>query len=188
MAKRKPKEQKQPAADLAALGERLANAAKTAHDRLAYWWNELHPNRQPVTVDIQIVDATVVPIKSRDVPPTPDELRQYFVARLGYSLVDYEAMNVAAVVEVLRREAKKSKSRVIPPEYRTIPMSYQRAAELMGRGKSKDAAEWLSKSVEDGSIACERITRQAHVFDCRDFDKSVWPRIKVGGPTHPKWP
>jgi DNA-binding transcriptional ArsR family regulator len=104
MSKRKPK-QKQPKADLVALGESFANLATTAQDHLAYWWNQLHPNRQPVTVGIQIVDATVLPLTSKDVPPTPDELRQYFVARLGYSLPDYEAMTVAEVVDVLRREA-----------------------------------------------------------------------------------
>jgi len=104
MAKRKPKEQK---ADIAALGKSLANAAVTAHDRLTYWWNQLHPDRQPVTVDVQIVDTTVLPIKSKDVAPTPDELRQYFIARLGYSLADYEAMTQAALIEILKREAER---------------------------------------------------------------------------------
>lgn len=106
MAKRKtePKELK---ADIAALGKSLANAAVTAHDRLTYWWNQLHPDRQPVTVDVQIVDTTVLPIKSKNVAPTPDELRQYFVARLGYSLADYEAMTLGEVVAILTREAER---------------------------------------------------------------------------------
>jgi len=154
----------------------------TAHDRLTYWWNQLHPDRQPVTVDIQIVDTTVLPIKSKDVAPTPDELRQYFVARLGYSLDDYEAMNLGEVVAVLRREATK-----IPVEHRTRPMSYRDAAKYMGKGNSKDAAEWMSKCVRDGIVACEEYSRQTHVFDCRDFPEDVWPRIKVAG-SGPKSP
>ncbi len=57
------------------------------------------------------------------------------------------------------------------------PVIDYRAAKLMGKGNSKDAAEWLSKSVADGSIPAERITRQTHVFDRRDFPMEVWPLI-----------
>lgn len=65
----------------------------------------------------------------------------------------------------------------IPPKKRTVPMSYRRAAKLMGKGESKDAAEWLSNSVKDGSIPCEHITRQTHIFSLDSFPASVWKRI-----------
>lgn len=65
----------------------------------------------------------------------------------------------------------------ITPEERTIPMSYRRAAKLMGKGSSQDDAEWLSKSVSDGSIPCIHITRQTHVFSRNWFPKEVWPQI-----------
>jgi hypothetical protein len=57
----------------------------------------------------------------------------------------------------------------IPSEFRSAPMSYRKAATLMGKKDSRKSAEWLSKSVEDGSIVCERISRQSHVFDKRQF-------------------
>jgi len=62
----------------------------------------------------------------------------------------------------------------ISPEDRTIPMSYRKAAKLMGKGTSQDAAEWLSKRVADGVITCEHLSRQSHVFSKRDFPESVW--------------
>ncbi len=65
----------------------------------------------------------------------------------------------------------------IPPEDRTIPLSYRRAAKLIGKGDCQDAAEWLSKSVADGSIPCEHVSRQTHVFSKRSFPEAVWPEI-----------
>lgn len=79
--------------------------------------------------------------------------------------------------EAGRNDASQVNGSKIPPEERTIPMSYKRAASLMGKGRSKDAAEWLSASVRDGSIRCEYISRQSHVFSKNDFPKSVWPQI-----------
>jgi hypothetical protein len=70
----------------------------------------------------------------------------------------------------------------IAPEDRTIPMSYRRAAKLMGKGNSKDAAEWLAALVKDGSIPCERLTRQTHVFSKRSFHKDVWHQILPHSP------
>lgn len=72
---------------------------------------------------------------------------------------------------LLEKAAKEQagQSAKIPPEHRTKPLTYKRAAELLGRGKSKDAAEWLSKSVADGAYRCEHISRQTHVFDKTQF-------------------
>lgn len=78
----------------------------------------------------------------------------------------------------------------IPPEERTKPMSYRRAAKLMGKGDSRDAAEWLSASVKDDSIRCEHISRQTHVFSRCDFPKEAWRLILVAEsiPTDPNFP
>jgi hypothetical protein len=73
----------------------------------------------------------------------------------------------------------------IPPEERTVPMSYRRAARLMGKGDGKDAAEWLSASVIDGSIRCEHLSRQTHVFSKLVFHDSVWPQILPKSPKNP---
>ena len=75
------------------------------------------------------------------------------------------------------RRDPKSKWQTISPEDRTIPMSYKRAAKHMGKGNSKDAAEWLAASVKDGNIPCEHITRQTHVFSKCSFPDNVWPLI-----------
>lgn len=68
----------------------------------------------------------------------------------------------------------------IPSEDRTMPMSFRRAARLMGKGDSQDAAEWLSQSVKDGSIPCESVTRQTHFFSRASFPKSAWPQVCPG--------
>jgi hypothetical protein len=65
----------------------------------------------------------------------------------------------------------------IDPEFRTRPMSYRRAAQLMGKANSRDSAESISKAVSEGSIRCDHISRQNHVFDKRDFPKNVWPSL-----------
>jgi hypothetical protein len=65
----------------------------------------------------------------------------------------------------------------IPPNKRTRPMSYREAARLMGKGDSRDAAEWLSAAVEDGTVVCEHFSRQTHVFSLDDFPANVRPRI-----------
>jgi hypothetical protein len=68
----------------------------------------------------------------------------------------------------------------IPPDKRTKPMSYRKAAFYMGKGKSQDAAEWLSNCVNDKTILCEHKSRQSHVFSVDDFPKSAWPQIRPG--------
>lgn len=66
----------------------------------------------------------------------------------------------------------------IPPEFRTKPMSYRDAARHLGRGNSKDAAEWVSACVRDGTLACQSMSRQLHVFDFRQFPSDTLERIK----------
>lgn len=65
----------------------------------------------------------------------------------------------------------------IPPSRQTKPMSYREAARHLGKGDSRDAAEWFSKSVADGTFRCEHVTRQIHIFDRNDFPKESWAKI-----------
>jgi hypothetical protein len=65
----------------------------------------------------------------------------------------------------------------IPPRKRTRPMTYREAAHFIGKGDSRDAAEWLSAAVAAEAIACEHITRQTHVFNVDDFPANVLPNI-----------
>ena len=70
-----------------------------------------------------------------------------------------------------------SLERTIPPEDRTRPLSFRDAARYMGKGTGKDAAEWISAVVKDGTIKCESQTRQMHVFSRQNFPKEVWSQI-----------
>lgn len=130
-------------------------------------------------------DSTSAPRNARD----PD------IATIAEADIDFKRKLVRQVTAHLEQEmlrawrrtpsasspvrASQRRSLKIPPEFRTVPMSYRRAAKLMGKGVSKDAAEWLSKSVHDGSIACDHRSRQMHVFSVSDFPKNVWSLIQV---------
>jgi hypothetical protein len=112
---------------------------------------------------------------------------------------DY-ALDVFKEVERLHELAseKTTDDRIIAPGNRTKPMSYREAAKHIGKaagkGKraAKDAAEWLKQCIDDGIIACERITRQNHVFDKNDFPESAWKSIMPSDgqviESGPKWP
>lgn len=186
MAKRKT-EPKEPKADIVALGKSLANSLATANERLVYWFDLLCPDWKPEKTGAQIIEGSLVPTWTTKL----DGARRYLIARLGYSSDAVDVMAPAKLIELLKREVesktREPDAKKIPPEHRTKPMSYRKAAELLGKGSGKDAAEWMSKCVQDGTIACERITRQTHVFDTRDFPETVWPRIKVAG-SGPKSP
>lgn len=120
------------------------------------------------------------------IPWSLDELkglphRPDLLAELEQSFAELEQLLRADLR--LSKAAHAEPTRSIAPEDRTAPMTYRRAAKLMGKGDSKDAAEWLSKSVRDGSIACEQFgSRQSHVFSKHDFPKSVWPMILPNSP------
>jgi hypothetical protein len=66
----------------------------------------------------------------------------------------------------------------IPPAKRTKPMSYRMAASYLGKGRSKDAAEWVSACVADGTLQCVHLSRQNHVFSLDNFPAAVHDHIK----------
>jgi hypothetical protein len=68
----------------------------------------------------------------------------------------------------------------IPPEQRTRPMTLQEAARLMGYAQSK-RAEILSKSIKDGTVLAEKLSRQSYIFSCGDFPKTVWSKVVPPG-------
>jgi hypothetical protein len=94
----------------------------------------------------------------------------------------------------LWEETKGGTKDRIPPERRTIPMTKQVAARLLGltlvdeggrdRRKMKDAVELLTKSMGDGIYKYERQSRQRYVFDREDFPIESHPKIIPGAKGH----
>jgi hypothetical protein len=117
------------------------------------------------------------------------------------STLDYEvssglktaAIRIKDVIGVLKSKFGKSTPNIsgskvdntnkqIPPEKRTKPMSYRTAASHIGKalGKKgkKHGAEWLKQCINDGTIKCESLTRQTHIFSIDDFPASALPLIQ----------
>ena len=68
---------------------------------------------------------------------------------------------------------------VIPAEYRTKTMSKAQAAKLLGRSNRDSGVKWLNQCIADGTITCESLSCQSHIFDCRQFPKSVHDQIQI---------
>jgi hypothetical protein len=86
----------------------------------------------------------------------------------------------AQIEMVLQRREASS----IAPEHRTIPMSLKVAARLLGYTKTtgerrnmKDAAELLRKSIDEGLVACMRLSRQQYIFDRTQFPQESQDKI-----------
>ncbi len=119
------------------------------------------------------------------IPVVPAEARGDLIPWALRNLPTYDELNAAQTLrqqELARAVATadarpQAAERTIPPEDRTVPMTYRRAAKMLGKGDSRDAAEWVSLCVQDGILACEHKSRQTHVFSKRDFPQSVWKDI-----------
>ncbi len=61
----------------------------------------------------------------------------------------------------------------IPAEHRTRAMSKCKAAKYLGRPNPDSGVKWLNKCIEDGTISCETLSAQSHVFDRRQFPDAV---------------
>ena len=107
--------------------------------------------------------------------------RESAIASVEGLIGDFER-EANTLAKHLRIEMGRDRQARIPPDERTRPMSFRRAAKLMGKGTSRDAAEWLSASVRDGTIRCEHVSRQTHIFSKYDFPKSAWPQILPESP------
>jgi hypothetical protein len=102
-------------------------------------------------------------------------LPAHFPAWIFEAAHEQAAQTISTLVEAVNAAAREALAeqpaitKPIPPEYRTKPMSLRKAARLMGFTDSKDGAEYLRAAIRDGSIRCESLTRQTHVFDKRQF-------------------
>ena len=67
----------------------------------------------------------------------------------------------------------------IPTEHRSKPITKTRAAKLLGKPNADSGVEWLNNCIEDGTITCETLSRQSHVFDIRAFPDSVQGQLQV---------
>lgn len=71
----------------------------------------------------------------------------------------------------------------IPPSRRTRPLSYRKAAKLLGLpGSPKKAAESLAAAVREKTYRCVHHSRQMHFFDIRDFPKDVHDLVRAKRP------
>jgi hypothetical protein len=66
----------------------------------------------------------------------------------------------------------------IPAEYRTVAMPKSKAAGYLRPGNRKSAVRWLSQCIEDGTISCESLSPNSHVFDIRQFPVTVHASIR----------
>lgn len=73
--------------------------------------------------------------------------------------------------------AKANAPHSIPPAFRTKAMSKSRAARYLRDGNVDSAVDWLNACIADGTIACETLSRQSHVFDVRQFPDEVQQSI-----------
>lgn len=164
----------------------VVNELRGINYRLSYWWNRLHPLDNPVVtgIDLDLLreQHVVVPTTTMMPVPSRQQLTAFLTACCNLSVAEVEQIqDMNEIVDILRREVEKRERKLsdrISPEKRTRPMSFKRAARLMGKGDSKDAAEWLSQCVQDGTFQCEHVSRQNHVFSIDDFPESVWPTIR----------
>lgn len=66
----------------------------------------------------------------------------------------------------------------IPPEFRTKPITKKLAAKCLGKENEDSGVRWLSECIEMGLIRCEKMSRQAFVFDLRQFPKESHSKLK----------
>lgn len=89
------------------------------------------------------------------------------------------------------RQAEPEFAERISADVRTRPMTLGEAAKYLGRvGSKKDCAAWLRNCINEGTIRCESIGRQSHVFDKTQFPETAWPKLLPikSGESGPKSP
>ena len=93
-----------------------------------------------------------------------------------YAIDRLEALGICTVQELVAKPrtvsdllVRLSKTKAtIPPEYRTKAMSKRQAAKYLGRPNPDSGVRWLNKCIKDGTIACEFLSRNSHIFDRRE--------------------
>jgi hypothetical protein len=56
-------------------------------------------------------------------------------------------------------------------------MTLKEAARLMGFGGDKKGAESLRSTINAGTVKCETLNREQHVFSKLDFPEAVWDQL-----------
>ena len=77
------------------------------------------------------------------------------------------------LLSALQQTRAKTGAATIPPEFRTCAMTKRKAASYLRKGNADSAVEWLNQCIKDGTISCETLSRQSHVFDVRQFPDNV---------------
>jgi len=71
------------------------------------------------------------------------------------------------------------KTKEIPTDHRSKPISKKKAAKFLGKtGDEGRAVEWLNGCISDGTIACVEMSRQSFCFDMRQFPSTKHPLMK----------
>jgi hypothetical protein len=129
-------------------------------------WNRLHPNLPRSESDfLRLPEFT--PETLRSTADTLDDLAR----RLSAASPQNEAIAAAS--------RPPEGGSTIPSRYRTIAMTKQKAAGYLRPGNPDSAVDWLNQCIADGTIPCETLTRQSHVFDVRNFPESAYQFIRM---------
>ena len=132
------------------------------------WIREFNPeSAQPGAVEARTgwrMVVAAIEANGHTTPATQDEPRGTEVMVNLICALESEAAN--AMIDGVAPVS------VIPPQYRTKPMTYREAAVALGMPDSQDGAELVSKDVKSGRLRCEHFSRQRHVFDKRQLQSS----------------
>jgi hypothetical protein len=86
---------------------------------------------------------------------------------------------IASLDELIRDELNDMAPRgKIPAEERTRPLTRKEAARLLGVGTDRKAVEALGRMIKHGTVQCESLSRQQHVFRKSAFPKEVWDQLE----------
>lgn len=112
---------------------------------------------------------------------TPEGLAEMTEALFKMPHLNLSVLSTAITQEwaatLKKLEEKSPPPNKIPAEFRTKAITKKLAAKLMGRPNEDSGVKWLNQCIEDGSIICEKLSRQGFVFDIRDFPEHVHPQL-----------
>ena len=170
----------------------LAKAIENAILTTPWQFQKIGASPDLISSQIMVRLVPAIGFLDRDVPtdrpnsPSQELAKPEHMTATGQSTIPAKTLETAPAVggeaakppAPLTKNEEETPTTSIPSEYRTIPMSYKRAAQYFGKGTSRDAAEWMSERVAEGDVRCDHLTRQNHVFDIRDFPANVWPKLR----------
>lgn len=108
------------------------------------------------------------------------DLESAYIIAESYKSVLYvdEITTQLAVEAALAANLVADNTKQIPPQFRTRIMSKKQAVAHLRPGNEDSGVRWLNDCIEKGVIHCQKISRQCHVFDWREFPEKVLDRIK----------